>query len=133
MLIALWLGVTFLIFMNLAGMYLNLWADVPNYSSPVKAFASEPLLDAHVAIAIAIVVNVSFTVISALKPENRRLRPAAAIAVTFATLAVVSGVAFTFYGGNDLFSMSMEIGFAGLVGTVVYVLFKVAGQKASSL
>lgn len=127
-LIALWVGMTFLIFMNLAGMYLNLWGNIPNYSSPAKAFGSVPLLDAHVAIAIGILINISMTVIATLRPENKALRPIAPIAVAFAALAVFSGVEFTFGGGNDIFSMTMEIGFAGLITATAYVLF-VVGRR----
>ncbi len=125
---ALWLGMAFLVFMNLAGMYLNLWGDIPNYSSAAKAFGSVPILDAHVAIAIAILANISLTVVAATKPENKRLRPAVIAVVVFAALAVFSGVEFTFGGGNDVFSMTMEIGFAGLISATAYVLFVVGRQ-----
>ncbi len=128
----LWLGMTFLIFMNLAGMYLNLWGNVPNYSSPAKAFGSVPLLDAHVAIAIAILVNIGVTTLSAIRPENKQLRPIAVIAIAFAALAVFSGVEFTFNGGNDVFSMTMEIGFAGLITVTAYVLFMVARRQRAA-
>lgn len=125
-------GVGFLVFMNVAGMYLNLWGNVPDYSTPGEAFASIPLLGAHVAIAIAILANISITVISTFRPQNRHLRPVVALAVGFAALAVFSGVEFTFYGGDDLFSMTMEIGFAGLISVTAYMLFVVTRQLKTS-
>ena len=122
----------FLIIMNLAGMYLNLWGNIPDFSSAAKAFGSIPLLDAHVAFAIAIAGNVALFTIRAIRPPGRQFRPIATMAIGFAALAIFSGVEFTFNGGNDVFSMTMEIGFIGLVAVNAYVLFAVGRMRRAA-
>ena len=130
-LVAVWLGATFLIFMNLAGMWLNLWGDVPSFTSGGKAMGSVPLLDAHIAIAFAIVGNIVLMIMRAIKPQGKLFRPVAASAASFAALSIFSGFMFTFNGGDDVFSFTMEIGFVGLVGVVAYALFLVGRLRAA--
>ena len=123
-----WLGLVFLVLMNIVGMYLNLWGNIPDYSSAAKAFGSVPLLDAHVLIAFLILANLALLMMQALRPGNRQFLPIGIIALAFASLAIFSGVEFTFFGGNDIFSFTMELGFVGMVGSVGYVLF-VVGRR----
>lgn len=122
-----WIGLTLLIVINLAGIWLNLWGNVPSFNNGGKAIASVPLLDFHIAIALGIVANLALFTRNAIKPQGKPLRYIAVIAWSFAALSIFSGTMFTFTGGKDVFSFTMEIGFVGLVGVVGYVLF-VAGR-----
>ncbi len=130
--IAPWLSLTFLVFINMAGMWLNLWGDVSSFSEGTKAMASVPLLDIHIIIALAIVGNLALFIRNALKPQGKPFRPIATIAASFVALSIFSGAMFTFNGGKDVFSFTMEIGFVGLVASVGYVLFLVGRARKAS-
>ncbi len=127
-----WLGLTFLIIINLAGIWLNLWGNVPSFSSGLKAMGSVPLLDFHIVIALGIVVNLALFTMGAIKPQGKPFRPIAVMAWSFAALSIFSGIMFTFNGGNDVFSLTMETGFVGLVGVVGYVLFAVGRRQGTT-
>jgi heme A synthase len=116
----------------MVGMWLNLWEDVSSFSDGTKAMASVPLLDIHIIIALAILGNLILFVRNALKPQGKPFRPIAAIAGSFVALSIFSGAMFTFNGGNDVFSFTMEIGFVGLVASVGYVLFLVGRVRRAT-
>ena len=129
---AVWIALPILVAQNLLGMHLNLWLDFSHYSSTLKAFSSFPTLDIHVAVGILILSIASFRVWWSYWPENRPFRPASILILVFAIVAFLSGVMFTFYGHDDIYSFTMEFGFGGLIfsaAILIYTSFKLLAMK----
>lgn len=117
------LGVALLVSQNLMGMYMNFWVDLSIFSPIIKAFTSEFVLDAHVAVGVVIVSGTFSQVVLANRSGNRIQRIPAISAFTFSLVAFLSGVEFTFGGGDDIFSFTMELGFVGVFASVATILY----------
>lgn len=130
-----WIALPILILQNLMGMYLNLWLDFSNYSSLPKVFSSVPTLDFHVAVGVLILSIASSRLGVSLLPGGRPFMVPSFFIFVFAILAFASGVEFTFYGNNDLFSFTMELGFGGIIVSVaglIYVGTRLQRMKAQT-
>ena len=118
-----WIALPILVAQNLFGMYLNLWLDFSRYSSIPSVFTSAPAIDVHVALGILILAITSGRLAIGMLPQYRALRTPSVLIFIFALLAFTSGVTFTFYGNDDLYSFTMEIGFGGIVVSVAFFLY----------
>ncbi len=129
---AAWIALPILVLQNLMGMYLNLWLDFSNYSSVPRVFAAVPTIDFHVAVGGLIVTIASARFALSLLPSGRPFRIPSVFIFVFALLAFSSGVEFTFFGHDDVFSFLMELGFGGIIVSVaglIYVAFKMQRMK----
>ncbi len=123
-----WTVLLILVFQNLMGMYINLWFDFSRYSSISKAFASFPVLNLHVAVGALILMMTMGRFILGFQPQFRAIRTPSILLFIFGILAFGSGVEFTFFGHNDLFSFTMELGFGGIVASTGYLIFITSKQ-----
>ncbi len=124
---AAWIALPILVVQNLLGMYMNLWLNMSNYSSIPKVFSSVPTIDVHVAIGVLILIIATGRVAVSIQPKNRRFLVPSVFIFLFAIVAFASGVEFTFFGNNDVFSFTMELGFGGIIVSVsalIYLVFK---------
>ncbi len=130
-----WVALPILVLQNLLGMYLNLWLDFSNYGSVPKVFASVPTIDIHVAVGLVILSIASSRFAVSFYPQQRAFRVPSLFIFIFAVLAFGSGVEFTFFGNNDLFSFTMELGFGGIIVSVaalIYVNAKVQRMRGQT-
>jgi cytochrome b561 len=129
---AVWIALPILVAQNLLGMYLNLWLDFSKFSSVPKVFSSVPTLDVHVAVGVLIMSIATTRFALGLLRQNRPFRIPSIFIFIFALLAFASGVEFTFFGQNDIFSFTMELGFGGIivsVASLIYVSARLQGMK----
>jgi len=118
-----WIALLILIAQNLMGMYLNLWLDFSRFSSVSRVFAGEPTLDAHVLVG-GLILSLTFgRFVIGFRKEYRPFRTPSILLFLFALLAFGSGVEFTFFGNNDIFSFTMEVGFGGIIGSAAWVIY----------
>lgn len=130
-----WIALPIVAFQNILGMYLNLWLDFSRFSSVPKAFASAPMLDFHVAVGILILTIASGRFAAAFSPKARPFLVPAFFIFIFAVVAFASGVVFTFFGHHDIFSFTMEFGFAGILvsaAALIYVAIKGQGMRGQA-
>jgi len=126
-----WIALPILVTQNLLGMYLNLWLDFSKFGSIPKVFSSVPTLDVHVAIGVLILTIASGRLALGLLPQGRPFRIPSIFIFIFALLAFISGVEFTFFGHDDVFSFTMEIGFGGIIVSVASLIFVSARLQAA--
>jgi len=118
-----WIALPILVLQNLLGMYLNLWLDFSSYTSVPRVFASVPTIDFHVAVGIVILSIASSRFALSFLPQQRAFRVPSIFIFLFAVLAFGSGVEFTFFGNDDIFSFTMEIGFGGIIISVAALIY----------
>lgn len=118
-----WIALPILIAQNLLGMYLNLWLDFSKFGNIPKVFSSVPTLDVHVAVGVLILSIASGRFAMGLLPQNRPFRIPSTFIFIFALLAFFSGVEFTFFGNDDAFSFTMELGFGGIIVSVAALIY----------
>ncbi len=118
-----WIALPILVTQNLLGMYLNLWLDFSKYPNMPKVFSSVPTIDLHVAIGVVILSIASGRFALGLLPQGRPFRIPSIFIFIFALLAFLSGVEFTFFGHNDVFSFTMELGFGGIIVSVASLIY----------
>ena len=118
-----WIALPILVAQNILGMYLNLWLDFSRYGNTTMVFSSVPTIDVHVAVGILILSIASTRFALGLLPQNRPFMIPSIFIFIFALLAFLSGVVFTFFGHNDIFSFTMEIGFGGIIVSVASLIY----------
>lgn len=126
-----WITLLLLLLQNVMGTYLNLYVDLTQFPSGDAAIRSVVVLDLHVLNAIAIIGTSAYVLAKAVRTRDRTMRLSALAGLAFVILAFFSGIEFTFFGDVDAFSFLMEVGFLGIIGCVVLVLYEASRLRTT--
>ncbi len=115
----------------LLGMALNLFVAVGN-GSAVAVLSSNPVLVAHVVVALLLLGLSGRAVVGSFRYPVRSLRVGAALALVSSVAATLAGSSFTFGGQNGWASYGMSVAFLGVLMGAFLLLGPVARAEAAT-